>query len=210
MELSHVGRDNHPQRPPRGQGQGARRGYPGITLEPEVEQSGNLFEQLRGGALNFIIVPDSFQEPGLESIPLANLQNHWLCSPALIRHRGIMRLQELVSYNILTQGERSGSGIIFDRWMRQCGVEPPRIIRSNSVVALVGLTLAAFGVSYLPKDCFQALIDQGRLQVIETDPALPALSYVMMFRKDEPTHVIDAMTRLARATCDFSNPIRWG
>lgn len=186
-----------------------RSAYPGITLEPEVDQSAGLVEQLRGGALDFVVVPDSFHEPGIESFPLANIQNHWLCSPTLIRHRGIMRLKDLAAYNILTQGDRSGSGIIFDKWMRQCGVEPPRVIRSNSVIALVGLTLAAIGVSYLPKDCFLGLIEQGRLQVIETDPPLPALSYVLAFRRDEHPHVVDAVTRIAQSTCDFSRPVRW-
>ncbi|MDT8333265.1 LysR family transcriptional regulator [Roseomonas gilardii] len=186
-----------------------RASYPNIALEPEVEMSADLVESLRKGSLDFIIVPDTFWTPGLRRVPLINVQNAWMCSPELFHDRRMLPLRELARFNILTQGRRSGSGLVFGKWLEENGVEFPRLLTSNSLMAMVGLTLAAVGVSYLPQSCFGGLVEQGRLWVISTDPPLPAVTYALMFRGTESSNVVDSLANIARATCNFSDPIRW-
>ncbi|ACL55910.1 LysR family transcriptional regulator [Methylobacterium nodulans] len=186
-----------------------RAAYPNIVLEPEVEQSSDLFQRLRNGTVDFIVVPDSLWQPGFKSVPLASVQNAWMCSPALLHDRGIVPLSELGRFNILTQGNRSGSGLVFGKWLEECGVKFPRLLTSNSLIAMVGLTIAEIGISYLPLRCFGGLIEQGKLRVIETDPPLPPVTYVAMFRGDEAANVINVISNISRATCDFTRPIRW-
>ncbi|TGD97789.1 LysR family transcriptional regulator [Methylobacterium nonmethylotrophicum] len=183
--------------------------YPAIVLEPEVEMSTDLFQRLRDGTLDFIVVPDSIWQPGFTSVPLASVQNVWMCSPALMHDRGIVPLAEIGRFNILTQGTRSGSGLFFAKWLEGCGVRFPRLVTSNSMIALVGLTIAEIGISYLPLHCCGGLIEQGKLRVIETDPPLPPVTYAAMFRSDESANVVNTISSISRATCDFSHPIRW-
>ncbi|MFG1270702.1 LysR family transcriptional regulator [Xanthobacter versatilis] len=186
-----------------------RAAYPTIVLEPEVEMSVDLVESLTNGKLDFIVVPDSFWRPGFKVVPLTNVQNAWMCSPELMYERGLMRIEDLAKFSILTQGGRSGSGVVVGKWLEECGVDFPRQIKSNSLVALVGLTMAAIGISYLPLRCFQALVDEGSLRIIETDPPLPTVTYVVMFRGDEAGSLVSTISNMARATCDFTRPIRW-
>ncbi len=183
--------------------------FPSVALEPEVEMSQQLVENLRNGEADFIIVPDAFWQPGLKSFPLASVQNAWMCSPTLFSARGLVRLEELAEFNILTQGARSGSGLVFGKWLEECDISLPKLVTSNSLVALVGLTIASVGISYLPLRCFEGLVEQNRLRVVETDPALPPVTYVMMFRADESPNVVTTLCNLARSTCDFGTPIRW-
>ncbi len=182
---------------------------PEVRLEPEVEQSVDLFERLRNGTVDFIVVPDAFWHQDIRSVPLAVVQNGWMCSPTLFRERHMIPLAELARYSILTQGSRSGSGLIFDKWLRQSGTLIPHLISSNSLVALVGMTIAAIGVSYLPLRCFEGLINQGRLRIVETDPSLPPVTYVAMFRNDCPEALVDLVLGITRATCDFTHAISW-
>ncbi|RAI59591.1 LysR family transcriptional regulator [Roseicella frigidaeris] len=186
-----------------------RASYPNVVLEPEVNLSADLFESLKKGTLDFIIVPTAFRAAGARRVPLANVQNSWMCSPELFHERRVMRLEELARFNILTQGERSGSGLVFGHWLEEKNIKLPRMLTSNSLVALIGLTLAATGVSYLPQACFDGLVEQGKLWVISTDPPLPAVTYAMMFRPDESNNVVESIASIARATCNFSTPIRW-
>lgn len=164
---------------------------------------------LRLDALRLAVAPDAFWRPGFKSMPRASVQNAWMCSQALFHDRGMVRLEELAKSSILIQGNRSGSGLVFGKWLEECGVTLPRLITSNSLVALIGLTIAAIGISYLPQRCFEGLIEQGKLRSVETDPPLPAVTYVAMFRGDESGNVISAISSIAHATCDFSHPIRW-
>ncbi|MFE1602164.1 LysR family transcriptional regulator [Methylobacterium sp. ID0610] len=186
-----------------------RAAYPAIVLEPEVEPSTDLFRRLRDGTVDFIIVPDSLWQPGFKSVPLARVANAWMCGPALIHERGIVRLADLVRFTLLTQGSRSGTGLVFGKWLEECGIVFPRLVTSNSLIAIIGLTVAEIGISHLPLRCFEGLIEQGRLRVVETDTPLPPVTYVAMFRGDESVNLISVIASICRATCDFSRPIRW-
>ncbi len=64
----------------------------------------DLVESLTSGKLDFIVVPDSFWRPGFKAVPLANVQNAWMCSPELMYERGLMKLEDLAKFPILTQG----------------------------------------------------------------------------------------------------------
>ncbi|GJE16774.1 LysR family transcriptional regulator [Methylobacterium marchantiae] len=183
--------------------------YPNIVLEPEVEQSTTLFENLKNGALDFIVTPDVFRKPGFRSVPLASVRSAWMCSPVLFRDRGVVELAALAQFSILTQGNRSGSGVVFDQWLQACGVSLPHKIQSNSFVAIVGLTLAEVGVSYLPERCFDGLIERERLRIIETNPPLPPITYVVTFRETESSNTVGSISRITQSTCNFTNPIQW-
>ncbi|GJD60343.1 LysR family transcriptional regulator [Methylobacterium frigidaeris] len=186
-----------------------RASYPRITLEPEVEQSVNLLALLASGELDFIVVPDVFWQAGYLAVPLARVENAWMCSPLLLHERKVMPLDDLMRLPMLIQGDRSGSGLFFDKWLKQHGVTPARMIRSNSMIALVGLTIAAVGISYQPRHCLKGLVERGDLRLVESNPALPAMSYVMMFRNGEAANLVHVLTGLARRTCDFTRPVRW-
>lgn len=182
---------------------------PKIVLKPEVEMSETLAEGLASGALDFIVVPDSVWRPSFKTVPLANVQNVWVASPELFFDPAMVSVQELTKHSILTQGTKSGSGIFFRKWAEKQGVEFPRQISSNSLLALVGLTVAALGVSYLPHQAFRSIIEQGLLRVLETEPSLPPVTYVLMFRSDESSTMTDTVVEIARRTCNFSQSIQW-
>ncbi|MCJ2127180.1 LysR family transcriptional regulator [Methylobacterium sp. J-077] len=184
-----------------------RANYLDIQLEPEVEQGGSLFEKLKNGSMDFIIAPDMFAKPGYRKVPLASVKSAWMCSPALFRGRGIVRLADLSQFNILTQGDQSGSGLVFERWLQECGLALPRPIKSNSLVALVGLTISEVGISYLPERCFDGFIERDMLHVIDTDPALPSVVYAVIFRGEHSTDIREAICRIARSSCDFTKPV---
>ena len=84
-----------------------------------------------------------------------------MARPGLVKQRHTFTLEELAEHPILTQGGRSGSGLFFNKWLKSEGVVFPKVLSSDSLTALVGLTVAGLGVSYLPRRCFQPLIDEG-------------------------------------------------
>lgn len=186
-----------------------RAAYPNIALEPEVDMSADLAAALAAGKLDFIVAPDTVWRPGFRAIPLATVQNAWMCSPELFLASHIVPLADLEKFCILTQGVRSGSGMRFGKWIEESGVAFSRHVTSNSLVALVGLTIAAIGISYLPAECFHGLVERGALRVIETDPPLPPVTYALMFRDGQSASVSAAIAAIARRACDFSRPIRW-
>ena len=52
------------------------------------------------------------------------------------------------------------------------------------------MTLAGIGISYLPRQCFQPLVDEGKLIIIPTHPILPPVPYVAMYANERSTQVV--------------------
>ena len=179
-------------------------GYPGIVIETEVGLSRDLFDWLQDDRLDVIIVPTGFAHDNVTAIPLAADRNVWMGSPALVRTRRRLAIGELAEYPILMQGNRSGSGLWVRSWLKAESVMAPNLIACDSLIALLGLAVAGLGVTYLPAQCFQPLVAQGKLRVIPTDPELPDIPYVALYRHDRPSAFSNQVAQLAKESCDFS------
>lgn len=181
---------------------------PTVALEPEVDMSRNLYERLRDDTIDLIVIPEVFSDPKIAALRLAEIENVWMASPELVRTSRRLTLDELAAYTILTQGSRSGSRLHVGKWLKSEGIVLPRLFACDSLIALLGLTIAGIGVSYMPKQCFMPLVDDRKLKIIPTTPNLPRVPYAAMYRNDRPTAFTSLVTNLARSACDFSRPFQ--
>lgn len=184
-----------------------REHYPNALLEPRVDMGRNLYDQLLDNQIDLVIIPETFSSPEVTSHLLGHVRNEWMAQPGLIARpssEATLPLSELVAYPILAQGSLSGSGLFFSKWMRSQGIVFQRQIVSDSMTALLGLTIAGLGVAYMPPECFQSLVDEGKLEVVPTDPPLPPVPYSAMYRNDRPSAISESVARLAAQSCDFS------
>lgn len=183
--------------------------YPKIMIEPEVDMSRSLYERLSEGSIELIIIPEAFRDPDLVSVHLADVENVWMAKPQVLKKKkGPVTLDQLVQYPILAQGARSGSGLYFSKWLKSQGVNVSRLISSDSLNAMLGLTVAGLGISYFPQACFQPLVDAGKLEIVPVKPKLPPVPYVAMYRSDRPTAFIEEVVEIAKETCDFSRQLQ--
>ncbi|PBJ04000.1 LysR family transcriptional regulator [Pseudomonas sp. ACN5] len=187
--------------------EGIRSAYPKVVLEPSVELSTELVAKLENDQLDLIIVPDIFADARFASTPLSAVENAWMCAPSLHQGNQVMDMQAISSFTVLTQGGGSGTGLIYERWFAQNDVRVNRTIKSNYLIAQLGLTLSGVGISYLPRQCLSPLVNQGRLQVIETEPALPPIHYIAVHRADRLQGLSVEVARLAARCCDFSRMV---
>lgn len=185
-----------------------RQAYEGITIEPEVEMSRDLYERLLDDTIDLIVIPETFSDPNVASSRVAEVANAWMAQPGLVRSKRPLSIDDLAQYPILTQGGRSGSGLYFNKWLRSEGMTFPRVLSSDSLTALLGLTVAGLGVSYLPRECFQSLVSEGKLEEISTTPALPPVPYVVMHRIDRPFAFTSAVAEIVHEVCDFSSQLQ--
>ncbi|EFH10635.1 LysR family transcriptional regulator [Teichococcus cervicalis] len=182
--------------------------HAGLTIEPEVDLSRTLHERLAEGSIDLIIVPEGLAEAEMAVLPLARVRNAWMARPGLVTQPGPLAMHELASHPILIQGRGSGSGLFFEKWFRAEGIALRRTLATDSLMAMVGLTVAGLGVSYLPRECFEPLVRAGKLAVIETRPALPDVPYAAIYRRDRPSAFIAAVAGIAREVCDYARPLQ--
>ncbi|WP_313440071.1 LysR family transcriptional regulator [Novosphingobium sp.] len=184
--------------------------FPGIEIHPDVDMSRSLQSRLLDDQLDLIIVPRTFLVPEVTSVHLAEVENAWMARPGLVDARGITRMSDLARHPIIIQGEQSGSGLFFSKWLRARGIDLPKTLSSDSLMAVLGLTAAGLGVTYLPVGCFQPMINEGKLAVIHTDPVLPRVPYSAMFRVDRPSEFLLQVAEIAQGSCDFTTQLQSG
>lgn len=179
-----------------------RQHYPKVTLEPDVDGSLPLRDKLLADRLDLIIVPDAFADSQLPATLVGQVDSAWMAKPGLVPP-GPVRLHELSRHRLLVQGNASGTGRLYDAWIRSHGVEPGDTLVVSNLVALTGLTVSGLGVSYLPRHCLQPLVDAGMLAVLDVDPPLPPVPYVALAPAAPRSALVASLIMLAQSCCDF-------
>jgi hypothetical protein len=178
--------------------------YPKVIIEPDVDLSLDLRDKLLNDELDLIVIPDVFQDARFMAKQLLRVESRWMGSPLLLKTQKISNLKDLVKHRLLVQGEKSGTGILYDRWFKSLGLKLATTTSTNNMIALIGMTVAGLGYSYLPRDCLSLYVDTGVLKIMDIKPVLPAVPYVALTRRDRPSVLLDSVITLAQECCDFS------
>jgi DNA-binding transcriptional LysR family regulator len=178
--------------------------YPKVVIEPMVDSSPLLRDKVLADELDLAFVPDAFTHTLIASTRVGEVEHAWLCKPGLVETGRTLRLHEIAQHRMLVQGPLSGTGRIYDTWMRECGAEPAETIVVSNLVAMLGLVISGLGVSYLPHRCLSSLVEAGMLTEIDVTPALPPIAYVAMHKASHRSALIGSIVMLAQECCDFS------
>jgi DNA-binding transcriptional LysR family regulator len=184
--------------------------YPRVIIEPHVDASVMLRDKLLADEVDLMIVPDVFSDQRFLSKRIGVVENAWMCKPGLVGRRRRLRMHELLGHRLLTQDDRSGTGQLYNRWFRSIGVKPENTLFSNSVVALIGLTVSGMGVSYLPRKCLAPMVDSGALEPLTVTPTLPPATYAAVHKADQRSSLVLSIATLAQEHCDFGTMFQTG
>ncbi|MDT4844874.1 HTH-type transcriptional regulator MetR [compost metagenome] len=179
--------------------------YPKVIVEPHVDMSANLRDKLLAEEIDLMIVPDFYAEPRFSSQYVGKVENAWMSRPGLVPAEGPLNLKDLGAYRLLL--DKSGPGMVYDRWFRSVGFAPISTLTSNSIVALAALTISGLGISYFPRHCLQPLVSANLLQILDVAPGLPDVPYAAMYKAENPSELTSAIISLAQKCCDFSRLI---
>ena len=177
--------------------------YPRVIIEPHVDGSAMLRDKVLADELDLMIVPDVFDDQRFLSKRVGVVEHAWMCKPGLVGRRQRLRMHELAMHRLLTQDDRSGTGLLYNRWFRSIGVKPENTLISTSLVALIGLAVSGMGVSYLPRKCLAPMVDSGALEVLSVSPTLPLATYTAICRGDRRSGLVSSVATLAQEHCDF-------
>lgn len=178
--------------------------YPKVVIEPHVDVSVMLRDKLLADEVDLMIVPEVFDDQRFKSTRVGMVENAWMCKPGLVERRHRHHIHELAAHRLLAQDDRSGTGQLYNRWLRANGVQYESSLLSNSVVAIIGLTVSGMGISYLPKKCLAPMVEAGALEVLRVSPALPPANYAAIHKSDRKSILTSSIVELAQEACDFS------
>jgi DNA-binding transcriptional LysR family regulator len=179
--------------------------FPRANIEPEVELSATLFERLLDDTIDLIIVPDVFDDGRCIRVPIAYVENDWMIAPSLHEGNAPLGRDRMADFSLLVQGNRSGTGLVYSKWMEKHNIHSNRTIRCESLVAQIGFTVSGLGISYLPVPVTQPLIDAGQLRRLPTEISLPEVRYAVLYKKDRTSEFREYVAMLAKQHCQYGS-----
>jgi DNA-binding transcriptional LysR family regulator len=182
-----------------------RNDFPNVKFEPIVKSSINTYDSLAAGDADLIVVPDVFKDIRMSSVPVGKVRYDWMCKPGMVeRKKKKIAVADLLSSQVLIQGNKSGIGLLYDEWFKKMGLSPKSSIIGDNLLVMIGMTVAGLGISYLPIDCLDRIVEPGLLEKIESSPPLPEIPYVAMYLWEKKSSLIPSIVTLVRECCDFS------
>lgn len=179
--------------------------FPNLILQPQVDMSGPLREQVIDGRLDLAILPEPELPASVTRVALGSARFAWFCRPGEFDNKRTIPLRELGTVPVIEQAPVSIITILSSRGFESAGVNPERICGGNNAVVVGGLVAAGVGVSLLPVDLFRQQIENRLMQIVMTDPPAPLVRYDAIFLTQSHSALGYMVADVARRCCDFSS-----
>ncbi|WP_420227709.1 substrate-binding domain-containing protein [Pigmentiphaga litoralis] len=172
-------------------------------FEPDVDDSFSLRNKLLHDQLDIAILPDLFEDSRIAKKTVGKVHNAWMSKPGLLGGKSL-NVHDIAAQRVSTQGGRSVTGLLYEEWFCAAGINSANHIVSNSLVAIIGMTVSGLGVAHLPKECLQPMINLGMLEPLQVSTPVPDVSFAAAHKADRHSTVIDMLVEAAQASCDFA------
>ena len=151
------------------------------------------------------MIPRFAQQPGFVRCELGQAQFEWLASPAVKAQLARRGADAPWDTPLLMQGNGSGLGFITERYLAgSTHLGHHQVLRTNSLLPLVGMTLAGQGVSFLPTGYLRREIEAARLVPVDTGLRNDPVVYDILYRQELQSELFRQLAHSAQACCDFS------
>lgn len=183
--------------------------FPRTVFEPDVDDSFSLRTKLLNDSLDIAILPDLFDDSRISKTAVGKVRNSWMAKPGLIDKKKL-NVHDIAAQRVLMFSGRSGTAVLYDEWFRVAGINLANRIGSNSLVAMIGMTVSGLGVSHLPEGCLRPMINLGMLEVLKVTPPVPDIVFAAAHKTDRHSTVIDLLVETAKSSCDFDQAFQAG
>jgi DNA-binding transcriptional LysR family regulator len=186
----------------------ARQLYPALVFQPHVGLARILERLVSRGELDFAVAPGHAQDEEISSKKVGEIECTWMASTSRISAGTVLSARELEKLPIITMTEGSGLTSVLSQWALEHGINLHKAMASNSMMAIVGLTAADVGISYLPVVLMESWMTQKKLAAFHSRPSPPNLSYYFLSRADDKRELIEKMEKLISIVPDFTEQMQ--
>ena len=183
--------------------------HPGVELKPQVGLGKSLERLVERGDLDFAVVTGAVSSAAVALQTVAQVDFAWMAAPARLRKGTLLNAALLQQHPVILSTSDSGLTGALRNWTTAHGVQLREVVSCNSLTAILAMTVAGVGISFLPKRYVAPLIKRQLLVSLRSDPPLPRLDYQFIWRQNDSRHLVNVMKQLIVEEVDFtvSNPL---
>lgn len=176
--------------------------FPRVRIELDVDLTSNLLRKLEAGEINIAIVPGPLEAHNLEQIPVGEVDFRWMASPSLGVPDEVFTPCDLMRWPILTTVKSSNLYRVMSAFLGS-DVHARSTTVCNTIGVMGTLALAGLGVGFLPRAHYARQIEDGRLRVLQVEPAMPALRYFAAYEAARSAPLLARICEMAREASSF-------
>lgn len=178
--------------------------YPGVEFKPQVGLGKSLERLVERGELDFAVVTGSISSAAVSSQTIALVDFAWMAAPTRLRKGTLLDAALFQRHPVISSTSDSGLTEALRNWTMTHGVKMREVASCNSLTAILGMTIAGVGISFLPTDYVAPLIKRRLLVSLRSDPVLPRLGYHFIWRRDDSRRLVTMMRQLIVEEVDFT------
>ncbi len=180
--------------------------YPRLELKPQVGLAKSLERSVERGELDCAVVTGTIGSAALTWQTVAEVEFAWMASPARLRKGTLLDAQLLQRHPVIASTRDSGLTGAMHAWSAAHNAQAREIVSCNSLTAILGMTVAGVGISFLPSRYVAPLVARRLLVALRSDPPLPSLGYHFVWRRDDTRQLVAVMNTLVMEEADFRQP----
>lgn len=177
--------------------------YPRLRVELDVDLTLSLFNKLEAGELDIALLPGPISDSRLSSRSVGTVPFAWMASPALDLPKRLLSPVDLARWPIITLSNQSNLHRVLEEWFAHANAELRRVDICNSLTVVTEMVVSGIGVGYLSVPQTLALVERGRLSVLETTPPIPRLEYFAVHSRSATQPMASVVAGLAAANSTF-------
>ena len=179
------------------------RNHPELVIEPLVSQARSMEIEVERGTLDCAVIAGRASRQRLGSQVLCSVSFCWMASPRL-NVRGVLSAQSAPRYPVIAPNALSGQAQSFEELLAVMGAPGDRLIRCNSLNAIVELAVSGVGIAVLPERHMQPLLRRKLLVRLKSEPKVPSLEYSLIWRRDDSRPSVSTVKEVVTHAVDFN------
>lgn len=173
------------------------RQHPAIAVEIEVDTSPLLRERLIGKEIDLAFLLGPLTDPLARNLPLNRVPLAFLASPDFALPAQPLSVAALAQLPLITFARHTQPHAALRSLLAHSDLPPPRIHASAALSPVVRLAVEGVGIALIPPAVARREIAEGALIVVETEVALPDLSFTASWIGGDHSRLAAAVAGMA-------------
>lgn len=175
------------------------RQHPAVAVEIEVDTSPLLRERLIGKEIDLAFLLGPLTDPLARNLPLNRVPLAFLASPDFVLPATPLSIATLAQQPLITFARHTRPHAALRTLLARSDLPPPRIHASAALAPVVRLAVEGVGIALIPPAVAQRELAEGALIVVETEVALPDLSFTASWIGGDDGSLAGAVAAMAEA-----------
>lgn len=183
-----------------------REEYPKLVLKPQVGLGKSMERLVERGELDCAVIAGGTQSEQLASKTLATIPFCWIVSPQRAGSSRVLDAEGFEQHPVISHASESGLNQVLGAWQETHQLKLHKNVVCNSMTAIIALTVAGVGISFMPMQYVQPLVRRKLVRIQRSKPPLPPVPYNLIWREDDQRHLLLKTLGLIEQGVDFKVP----